>query len=276
MLKESSTLVSVVICTYNGEEYLRLALDSVLEQTYKNIDIVIVDDGSFDSTAQIIKQYASKDQRIRYFIRTNHGLPASRNFAFLKCLGDWIAIIDQDDLCYKDRIYEQLQVANRFPDVGIIFCNTNRIDCNGVVLGDHLSHFKLPDAFISKKIAAELLLKQGCYVDSEAWFFRRDILGKVGALDANLRYACDYDFFIRAGLMYDFAYTDKTLSAWRIHPNQESEVNPKRFIEYRAVLSMYLFNTQISHFTKIFLFKNLIRSYAGDGYRWVKRALTYV
>src|SRR6204780_833193 len=106
-------LITVVVCSFNGERYLEKALNSVLAQDYANFELVIVDDGSSDATVSIIKRFADRYSCIRPFFRGHHGLPASRNFAFAQSRGGWIAIIDQDDLCYPTRLSRQLEVAQR-------------------------------------------------------------------------------------------------------------------------------------------------------------------
>ncbi len=194
----------------------------------------------------------------------------SRNFAFFHAKGEWIAIIDQDDLCYSDRLAKQLEVSRKFPTAGLIFCNTNYIDEVGKVIGDHLSSFTLPSSFIPKIIAANLLLIKGCYVDSEACFIKQTVVNCIGPLDESLSYACDYEYFIRAGLQCDFAYSQETLAAWRIHPTQESATNCNRFIEYRRVLMKYLFGEGVGSGTRVIIIFNLVRSHGGEIYRRIK------
>ena len=259
-MNTNQPLVSIVICTFNGERYLSNTIDSVLTQTYKNIEIIIVDDGSVDNTYSILQHYMSLDDRIRVFSRTNAGLAASRNFAFSQSLGDWIAIIDQDDLCYPDRIMTQIQVADQYPSAGLIFSNTDYINEEGVKIGSHLKSFCLPDFFIPKGIAASLLLSQGCYVDSEACFINRGIVKIIGPFKESLRYACDYEYFIRAGLLTDFAFTKNTLSAWRIHADQETRKNINRFWEYRTILKEYFFGKSFNSKIKFLIFTRYLRS----------------
>jgi glycosyltransferase involved in cell wall biosynthesis len=269
-------LVSIIICVYNGERYLGLTLDSVLSQTYANIEILIVNDGSKDGSQEIIEKYAAGDARIRWFSRANSGLPACRNFAFASAKGEWIAVIDQDDLCYPDRIEKQLAVAAIYPTAGLIFCNTDYIDEEGNVTGSHLESFELPNDFIPKKVAGNLLLIKGCFIDSEAWFFKRNVASSLEPLIESLRYACDYEYFIRVGLHFDFAYTRDTLAAWRIHPAQESATNKKRFHEHRLVLKRYFLDADIEFVTRCLIIKNYARSHGGEIYRWLKSKLRIV
>lgn len=257
-------LVTVVICTYNGERYLEQTVKSVLAQTYINLEILIVDDGSTDGTPALVNTLAANHSRIRPFFRTNHGLPAARNFAFENAKGDWIAIIDQDDLCYPSRLARQIEVSNENPSAALIFCNTHFIDEKDRVIGDHLSKFSLPERFIPKGLAGNLLLQVGCFIDSEAFFMKRDAALAIGRLDDSLCYACDYEYFVRAGFAVDFAYTSDVLAAWRIHADQATATSPKIRQQVRTVYRRYFWARGVDFLTKIHLLKNLTKSYAGQ------------
>lgn len=257
-------LVTIVICTYNGEAFLRETLESVLSQTYSNIEVVVVDDGSKDGTPAIINEYAKKYLNIRPFFKVNGGLPLARNFAFAQSRGDWIAIIDQDDLCYPTRIARQIEIAFENPTAELIFCDTHYINENGTVIGNHFSKFNLPEKFIPKILAGNLLLQVGCYVDSEAWFMRREVFEKVGLLDQNLSYACDYEYFIRVGLVVDFAYTKEILAAWRVHGNQATATAPNIRQQVRGVYKRFFWSPAVSWRTRALILKSLARSFAGQ------------
>ena len=268
-------LVTVAICTYNGERYLAATLESVVAQTYPNMEVVVVDDGSRDGTISIVRQYAERDARIRWFVRENAGLPASRNYAFAQARGEWIAIIDQDDLCYPERLARQLAVAAAYPSAGLVFCDTHYIDAAGRILGNHLSSFTLPDSFIPKGLASNLLLSKGCYVASVACIIKRTTVNRLGRLDKSLRYACDYEYFIRAGFEFDFAYTRDALAAWRIHAEQETATNHNRFREFRSVLGRYLSHPGVTLGTRLVIARNVCRSLAAEVYHKARNRLGF-
>lgn len=253
--------ISILICTYNGEKYLRATLESVLSQSYCNYEVIIVDDGSTDGTKTIIEEYAILNNNISFYFRENHGLASSRNFGFMHCLGEWIAIIDQDDLCYPNRLKKQVEVAVAYPDAELIFSETDYIDESGQIIGKHLTPFSLPNHYIPKMVAARLLLTQGCYIDSESCFIKRSAVHILEGLDESLSYACDYEYFIRAGIKFNFAFTREVLSAWRRHPLQESNNNLKRFSEYRSVLFRYIFFSKFNILYIGLIVNKIIRSY---------------
>ena len=152
------------------------------------------------------------------------------------------------------------------PNVGLIFGETNLIDEKDNIIRKYLSTFRLPDLYISKGEAANLLLKQGCYVDSEACFMKRSMIEKLGPMDESLRYACDYEYFIKAGFDFDFAYTKDTISAWRIHPGQQTSVNKKRYNEYREVLFKYFNHHNLSGSTQLFIIIKIMKSFLAQVY----------
>jgi len=102
-------LVSVVIPTYNGARYLEEAVKSVLRQTYRNLECIVIDDGSADNTLEIVDKIGSKDSRVKYFYKTNGGLSSARNFGITKSKGEWIHFLDSDDWLNDDKIRFQLK-----------------------------------------------------------------------------------------------------------------------------------------------------------------------
>ena len=132
MLKQHP-LVSVVMPVYNGGLYLQEAIDSILSQRYKNIEFIIVNDGSNDHTESII--LSNYDNRIRYFInKSNKGLIYSLNFAIEQAQGEFIARMDADDVATEDRIEQQVSFLMSNPEYGICGTNFIQIDTNGKLI----------------------------------------------------------------------------------------------------------------------------------------------
>jgi glycosyltransferase involved in cell wall biosynthesis len=257
-------LITVAICSFNGERYLEKTLISVLAQDYSNFEIIIVDDGSTDGTISIIERFASQNKCVRFFLRSNHGLPASRNFLFTQAKGEWIAIIDQDDLCYPARLSRQLGIAQGYPTAGLVFCNVHHINESDEVTGNYMSAFTLPESFIRKGNAGNLLLKLGCFTASASTFIKRETAQVVGAFDESLAYACDYDYFIRAGFEFDFAYTWDILGAWRSHAEQATKTYRKVGYEARSVYWRYCRGEDALLSTRAVLLGRILKSFASD------------
>lgn len=124
-------LVSVLLCCYNGERYIKETIDSVLNQSYSNFEFIIWNDGSTDNTESIIKSY--HDKRIRYFYHSNLGLGRSLYLACHEIKGKYIARIDADDICLKDRLKTEVCYMERHPSCSLVSSSTYDIDDGGIV-----------------------------------------------------------------------------------------------------------------------------------------------
>lgn len=128
--------VSIIIPVYNGSNYLGEAIDSALAQTYKNIEVIVVNDGSNDGgkTEAIAKSYGDK---IRYFSKENGGVSSALNLGIREMTGEWFAWLSHDDLFSPDRIEGDMEVARNFSDARVIFCRIAEIDEKGLVVEAH-------------------------------------------------------------------------------------------------------------------------------------------
>ena len=122
--------VSVIIPVYNVEAYLRQCLDSVVNQTLKDIEIICVDDGSTDGSAAILKEYATKDERIKILTQSNSGAGAARNAGIARATGEWITFSDADDWIEPDAIEKMVAAAQR-EDADCVCCGMLRDWRNG-------------------------------------------------------------------------------------------------------------------------------------------------
>ena len=114
-------LFSVMICCYNSEKYLRETIDSVVKQSYTNWEIIAVNDGSTDDTEEIILDYIHQGFRITYHNQENKGFAAARNKAIELAKGEWVAIIDHDDICLLDRLEVQFTHIQENPTAKLFF-----------------------------------------------------------------------------------------------------------------------------------------------------------
>ena len=142
-------LISVIVPVYNvKEEYLTKCLDSIINQKYQNLEIIIVDDGSNESIAHFLDIYAKKDSRIKLFHRTNHGVSSSRNYGIEHSTGDYITFVDSDDYIDSEMYYDMIkQIKNSKVDIiatgilyetedNLIFANTSTEFCNQMIFED--------------------------------------------------------------------------------------------------------------------------------------------
>lgn len=145
-------LISVVIPAFNAEKYIKDTLESVINQTYKNIEVIVVNDCSKDDTEKILEEYSSKDVRIRkYLNEKNSGVSFTRNFGISVAKGDWIAFVDSDDIWEKDKLEKQIKYAIK-NDAGLVFTGSKFIDEEGKKYNHILE--------VPEKVTYKELLKQ--------------------------------------------------------------------------------------------------------------------
>ena len=116
-------MISIVICVYNGEKFIKKAIDSVLKQTFADFELIIVDDGSTDQTSNICKLYAEEDNRIRIIHQTNRGVGYSRRIGLNVAKGEWIAFLDADDWFEPNWIEDLYRETVEEPNVDIVIGN---------------------------------------------------------------------------------------------------------------------------------------------------------
>ena len=212
--------VSVLIATFNCAKYIAEAIDSVLDQTYTDYEIIIVDDGSTDDTKSIIKTYLDKNaDKIKYYYQENQGLACARNVAIKYSKGKYIAFLDADDKWLPPRLEIGVAILDNEPDIGLVHSNDIKIDENGSLLKGYTKHKKHLSGYISE----DLLLRK-IHIQGGTVLFRRKCLDKVGLLDPYLTYlgAEDRDLWYRISKEFKVKYVDRQLAYYRIRKDSLS------------------------------------------------------
>lgn len=204
--------VSICIPTYNRKEYLREALDSILAQTYKDYEIVIVDDGSTDGTEQMLKDAGYP---IRYYLQENQGEAASRNKLIELSRGRFVAFIDSDDLLMPDAIEHMVKVMDAESGNVIVYGTYLRIDENGNVCGR--CKRKLYSGYITKYLFEDI------FVHPNGSMYPKKVLQELGGFDTSLKVCPDYDLELRASLKYRFVALQEPTFKHRRHSGNVSE-----------------------------------------------------
>jgi glycosyltransferase involved in cell wall biosynthesis len=198
--------VSVVVATYNYGRFLAGALDSALNQSQRDLEVIVIDDGSTDNTAEVIQSYLS-DTRLRYE-RTSHvGQPAAKNHGIRLARAPLVAFLDADDLWLPSKLERQAALFQADPDLGVAFTRRLLIDEQGRLL-----EFRQPA--LPRGRLAEALVRDNFICFSSA-MVRRDVFADIGLFDEGLAVAIDYDLWLRTSIHYSFDYVDEPLVKYR-------------------------------------------------------------
>jgi glycosyltransferase involved in cell wall biosynthesis len=203
-------LISVIVPTYNRSRYLVTAVEGVFAQTYESLEIIIVDDGSTDDTPQALKPYSG---RVRCIYQENRGVSAARNRGILAAQGELLAFLDTDDVWLPQKIERQMACLERRPTAGL--AHTDALYLHG----DSDRTSKRPDIVHSCDGDCYANLFFGNRIVTSSVIVRRQCLEKVGGFDETIRYAEDYDLWIRLARHFEFAYCNEALVLYRLHPS---------------------------------------------------------
>jgi len=204
-------LVSVVIPCFNQERYIDETIQSVLNQTWPNIELIIIDDGCKDGSRTVLESFGERLTILEHPGRVNKGQSAAINLGLRQSRGEYLGILDSDDLFVPDKIEKQMRFLENNPDFGLVYSNGMYIDENGkevckMLYGNH-----------SPPSGPEQVLLSSCYNVPSNSLFRRSVFDKVGFLDESLRSAQDHDYAIRIAEVTRIGYIDECLWKYRRH-----------------------------------------------------------
>ena len=211
--------VSVIIPTYNRAHLLPQAIDSVLNQTFKDFELIIVDNYSSDNTESVVKSY--DDKRIRYFKNQNNGLiGVNRNYGIQKSRGEFIAFLDDDDLWLPEKLEKQVKLLNSNQELGLVYSDIYIIGSNGNLLKDTYFHRVKP---FRGNVFNELLVVN--FICNLTVVVRKEALSKVGVFDLKYVIAQDYDLWLRLVECYPVDFIEQPLAKYRLHSESASQKN---------------------------------------------------
>lgn len=211
-------LVTVVIPNYNYAHYLRETLDSVFAQTYPEIEVIVVDDGSKDDSREILESYGG---RITAIFQQNQGVSAARNNGAAAGSGEFIAFLDADDLWLPEKIEKQIARFTADQRLGLVHVGVDEIDAAGNSLLHRLEGSE-GDA------ATDLLLlgRKGVLGGGSGFMVRRAVFDEIGGFDLHLSTSADFDLFFQVSCRYCVGFVVEILIRYRIHSsNMHSNVN---------------------------------------------------
>lgn len=232
----ATPLVSVNMAVYNGEKYIAEAIESVLDQTYKNFELIIANDGSTDETVSIVKRY--QDERIRLINNSkNSGLANIRNLALKYSKGKYIAILDSDDIALPNRLEEQVAFMEAHPDFGLLGSWYQCIDAEGRILN---KTEKYPASW--EDIPAILLFHN--YFGQSAVMLRKSCIEDI-LYRPEFPPAEDYDLWARISQRCKVWNLQKVLIHYRIHQSSTSRDHNLVFVKEKEIIINQLKNLEI-------------------------------
>lgn len=210
--------VSVVIATFNRSQYLKEAIRSVLEQTYQDFEIVVVDDGSTDNTRETVTQFANP--KIRYTYQKNSGLCIAYNTGIRNSRGRLIAFLDDDDLWLPQKLELQLKALESSPQAGLVYSDIYNFGYHHPSIPEtHFQRLQWPPP--RGKVLDKLI--ERCFPQTSTLLIKREVFDQVGLFDVNLPNCQDYDMLFRIAAKFDFEVVNQPLAKYRIHPTQISK-----------------------------------------------------
>jgi glycosyltransferase involved in cell wall biosynthesis len=205
--------VTVLTAVYNGEQYLAEAIESVLAQTHRDFEYIILNDGSNDATEEIARHYAAADSRIKVLSHPNMGMPRTLNRGLEAASGTWVAIIDHDDICLPTRLERQLAAATERPHVKVWGTYAWRIGPDGQRYRIIRHSSKTTEAEYDRVRASNEILS---IIHPTAFMHRETVLG-LGGYDPELKGAADTDLWSRVADDHPILVIPEPLVGYRLH-----------------------------------------------------------
>jgi len=239
----NSPLVSIVAVCYNHEEYVVETLNSIVDQTYANIQLIIMEDYSSDNSVQVIKDWIKVKNVECTFIphKENRGLCKTLNEALTYVNGEYYQAISCDDVLMHDKISKQVSIFKKYPDIAVVSSNMKKIDSASNILDNNGNN---SNSVCGLRKANELfkILLLGCIIEAPTVLIKKSYLPNANVYDENL-ISEDWDLWLKLALNYDFYIMEEALVKYRILPTSLSSTlrdSPKKSKEIIIILSKYL------------------------------------
>ncbi len=228
--------VSVIIPTYNRKKFLKHAINSVIKQTYQNLELIIIDDGSSDKTIEYLKK-----KKLKYFKQNNKGVSAARNKGIKKASYDWIAFLDSDDRWHPKKMENQINYLIKNPKYKV--CHTDEIWIkNSLRINQHKKHKKFGGKIFDKCL-------EMCKISPSSVIIKKEIFQKIGLFNEKLPACEDYDLWLRISAKFPILYLNEKLTIkYGGHKNQLSKkfwgMDRFRIISLENILKEGLLNNK--------------------------------
>ena len=219
-------MVSIIIPVYNGERYLREAVDSALNQTYTQYEVIIVNDGSTDKSSEIAKSYGSK---VRYYEKANGGVSSALNLAVKNMKGEYFSWLSHDDLYSPHKIESQVDLLNGLADKQcVIFSGYKIIDHNGNILDS----IDLGRSYSMEQLSSPLFVFFEGLISGCTLLIHKDLIVREGGFDEELKTTQDYDLWFKILMTANICFDKNILISSRRHRMQTGRTNERVKEEY--------------------------------------------
>lgn len=213
-MKDATPKVSVIIATYNMGQYLPDAVESVLSQTYRNLDVYVIDDGSEDGTRELVEQWKD-DPRVHYHWQKNAGQTKAKNCGIRRSDGDFVAFCDADDLWIPTKLEQQMPLFDSEGKVGVVYGRNRQIVASGEAVSDVRR-----ETYYSGHITEALFHYN--FISFGAAVVRRSCLDEFGGFNEEYRMGIDWDLWLRISTKYQISFLDEVVYLYRVWDGQMS------------------------------------------------------
>jgi glycosyltransferase involved in cell wall biosynthesis len=221
----NSPKVSVLTPVYNGADFLATALQSTLDQSFQDFEVMVVNDGSTDNSEQIAQSFSAKSpEQIKVFTQVNGGLCAARNRGIAEARGEYLALLDADDAWHRDHLARCVEVLDKHPEIGLVHANIRRVDTQGNEVSVPLRHWRAHEA----QPWRALFLRDE-HVSCPTAVFRTSLVQQLGNFDMYFnKLGCeDRDMWLRIASVAGVHYLDDIQADYRLHNSNMSKASAK-------------------------------------------------
>ncbi len=219
-----NNLVSAIVTSYNHAEYLEIRMESLLAQTYEDIEIIVIDDCSTDGSTKVLEKYRNNPKIEVVVLDTNGGYANACNLGVNLCKGEYIMFAECDDFSESTQVETLARHLSENESVGVAYCRSNIVDKDGKIIGDDFTirektfkRYCIENTLITKHVMQRFLLHSCAIPNMSAALLKKDIITQVDGLSNAYKMCADWDLWCRIATCTDFYYVTLPLNNFRTH-----------------------------------------------------------
>jgi glycosyltransferase involved in cell wall biosynthesis len=248
--------VSIIIAVYNSEKYIKYSIESIKKQTYKNWELIIINDCSTDSTKEIIDKYKSKKIKI-FNLKKKLGAYKATEFAFNRIKGKYVAILDSDDYSHSNRILSQINQLEKNPQIGLVFTKYKCINEKNKIIKNIKKEKSISENKFNRLFPC---INLAC---NSSAMFRKKFIKELIFYNKDFFYSYDYNFYLKIFKVSKIKFINKFYTFYRIHPYQRTNTVKKKIIFKENLLNLKWSanNGLISRRNILFFFTSYLKNF---------------